>query len=336
MPKNNDSLARSETDGRDGQKRSHGTRTGRTPNESAGRRPRDLESGVDHKSAHARTTSKLTSGRAPGLDQATMASDRPKGREALDTVQVRTKKPPPRVEGSDSSDDSSDTGTDSSYTDSSSMFSLFPPPSPYDGRADRHVFDLWELQVKLWAERNKLSDKEVMYLFLPLVSGKTKTCFMWNFATPSRYRPPRKQTLKEILEVIHEECFPPRYKTTLHKELMSATQGNLGVREFADELRSLAKRLPYVGDQCLAAIFFVGVHKYIRVRFILDGMKQDSTDLETLVDYASRYEDARRMLVSESAGQTLLCAHDPSFAYDFSLQRMEMRRPTSHRNSARA
>jgi len=303
MPKNKDSLARSERDDRDGQKRSHGKHTGQAPHESAGRRPRDLESGVDHRSAHARTAAKPTSGRALGLDQATKAGDRPKGRNALDTVQVRTKKPPSTVEDPDSSDYSSDTGTDSSTTDTSSM--VFPPPSPYDGSPDRRVFDHWEFQVKRWAECNELSDKEVMYLFLPLVSGKAKACFMSNFATPSRYLPPKKQTLEEILKVIHEECFP-RYKETLHDKLVLMKQGNLGVREYASELRSCAKRLPYVGDGFLAATFFLGVHKYIRAGLVLNGMEQDNADLETLVKHASRHKDARRMLraelVSEPAG----------------------------------
>lgn len=83
---------------------------------------------------------------------------------------------------------------------------------------------------------------------------------------------------------------------TLYKLSMSTTQGDLRVKEFAAELRSLAKRLPYVNEQCLAAIFFVGVHKYIQVRLIADGMGQGNTDLGTLVKYASRYEDSRRML----------------------------------------
>ena len=79
---------------------------------------------------------------------------------------------------------------------------------------------------------------------------------------------------------------------TLYKPSMSTTQGDLRVKEFAAELRSLAKRLPYVNEQCLATIFFVGVHKYIQDRLIADGMGQGDTDLGTLVKYASRYEDA--------------------------------------------
>ena len=263
-----------------------------------------------------------------------MASDRPKDRIALNAIRVV----PYRIEEPDSSDDSSDAGTDSSTTDTSSASFYFPPPSPYDGRADRHAFDLWEAQVKHWAECNELSDEEVMCFFLPLVSGKAKACFMSNFVAPSRYLPPKKQTVDEILKVIHEECFPPGYKRMLLQELVSATQGNLGVREFAHELRSFAKRLPYIGDQFLAAMFFEGVHKYIRVRLVVDGMEGDSTDFETLVKYASKYENDRRMvravLVSESAGQTPV-HRTRVFAYALSLQKKETARPSSYHNKVR-
>ena len=303
MPNKKDFLARSERDGREGQKRSHGKHTGQAPDESA-RRPRDLESGVDYKSAHVRATVKPTSDRAPDLDQAAMASDRSRGRKALSTVQARTKKPAPRVEDPDSSDDSSDTATDSSTTDSdtSSVSSFFPAPRPYDGRADRDAFDFWEWQVKCWAEGNKLSDQEVMCRFRSLVSGKAEACFISNF-TPSRFLRPREQTLKEVFKVIHEECFPLGYERTVHYELWSATQGSLRVEEFAHKLRSLAKRLPYINDGCLAAIFYLGVHKYIRVQFIMAGMSQVGGDFEALVKRASRCEGARRTLRAAQGGR---------------------------------
>ena len=213
-----------------------------------------------------------------------MVSDRSECIKPLKTVRERTKRPA--------------LGTErpaSNTPDTSNVSSLFPFPSPYDGRADQRVFNTWEHQVKSWVKYHKLSDKEVMYTFSRLVSVKAESCFML-YVAPSRFLPPRRWTLNEILEVIHKECFPPGYKMTLHKRLMSATQGDLRVKEFAAELRSLAKRLPYVNEQCLAAIFFVGVHKYIQDQLIADGMGQGDTDLGTLVKYASRYEDARRML----------------------------------------
>ena len=290
MPRKKDFPVRSERNGREGQKRSDG--------KAAGRRPRDLESGVDNRSANARLLVEQTSSRAPGLDQAAMAGDRPRGRKAPKTVKVQTKRPARRGESPDSSDYSSDTGTTSSTTDtstSSSFCSSISLPTPYDGRADLRVFDVWVCQVTTWVKYSGLSHKEVMYMFPRFVSGKAKSCFI-AYVTPSRFLPPREQSLEEIFKAIHEDCFPPGHKMTLHKELMSASQGNLRVREFASELRLRARHLPYVNEQCLAAIFFVGVHKYIRIRLIADGLGQDSTDLETLLKHALEYECARRML----------------------------------------
>jgi len=290
-------IARSERNGKEGRKRSYGKQA---PNEAARRRTRDPDSDVDDQSADPRLLVKPTSSRAPNLDRAVKASDRSKSRKVLQTVKIQTKRPVRRVEGLDSSDDlsddSSDTGTASSTTDtSSSFYPSIPLPTPYDGRADLRVFDLWVDQVTTWVKYSKLSHKEVMYMFPHLVSGKAKSCFIAYF-TPSRFLPQREQSLKEIFKAIHEDCFPPGHKMTLHKELMSASQGNLGVEDFASELRLRVKYLPYVNEQCLAAIFFAGVHKYIRIRLIADGMGQGDTDLETLLKRALEYECARRML----------------------------------------
>ena len=286
-------LVESERNDRGGRKRSHGDHNRPIPDEAVGRRPRGLESNV------VRILVESTSGRAPGLDQAAMASDRPRGREAPNTVKERNKRPTREVEDPDSSDSSDDeTVSTTSDTSTGSSSSLdIPLPDPYDGRPDQRAFDAWVDQVTFFVEYYKLSDDQVMYMLRRLVSGEAKSCFMSHF-TPSRYLQPRERSLKEVFKVLQEECFPSDHKMTLHKQLMSATQGNLGVSDFADELRFRAKHLPYVNEQCLAAIFFVGVHKYIRVGLIMDGMEQDGTDLETLVKYALRYERARRELRS--------------------------------------
>ena len=196
----------------------------------------------------------------------------------------RTKRPTPGVEDSDTS-----------------MVSLslhdipIPLSSPYDGRPDQRAFDIWEFRVTMYLKCAKLSDHEAICMFHLLVSGRALSCFMENF-TPSRYPPPNEWSLEEVFKVLQKECFPPDHKITLHKELMSATQGNFSVSYFAADLRFRAKHFPYISEQCLATIFFVGVHKYIRVGLISDGMGQDGTDLETLEEHAKRYELTRRML----------------------------------------
>jgi len=245
------------------------------------------------------------------LDQAIMAGDRPGGRKTLNTVKERTKRPTHRVEDPDTS------------TSSSPLLDI-PLPNTYDGIPDQRAFDAWAYEVTIYFKYRKLSDNQVMRMFHHLVSGEALSCFMTHFA-PSRYLPSREQSLKEVLKVLQRECFPPDHKMTLHKQLMSATQGNFSVRGFVSELRFRAKHLPYVSEKCLAAIFFVGVHKYIRIRLIRDGMGQDDTDLETLKEYAQRYEYARRLsrdYRSEIPTHTIL-----SFPYDISLQTTRIVRP---------
>ena len=297
MPRNEKFLVRSERNDRESQGRSHGEHAGRAPNQAVGRRPRDPGSGVDSRSPIVRLLVEPTSSRPLDLDQAAMAGDRPGGRKALNTVKERTKRPTRRVEDPDTST-------------SSSPLPDIPLPSPYDGRPDQRAFDAWAYEVTVYVKHYKLSDDQVMCIFHHLVSGNALSCFMTYF-TPSRYPPSREWSLKEVFKVLQKECFPPDHKMTLHKQLMSATQGNLSVKGFVSELRFRARHLPYVSEQCLAAIFFVGVHKYIRIRLIRDGMGQDDTDLETLKEHAQRYECARRMLQDYRYVKSR--AYDPRF-----------------------
>ncbi|KAF9791197.1 hypothetical protein BJ322DRAFT_434178 [Thelephora terrestris] len=308
MPRKKVHRSKSKRNRREG-RNSHDERTQGSHDEAA-RRARDQGSGVDNKSANARLLVLHTSRRALDLDQAAMASDRSKGRKTLDydTVRARSKKSAYRVEDPDSSDGSSDTGTASSDTsttssDTGSVSSLssMELPEPYDGRADQMAFDIWEYQVTTWAKYSKVSYEQVMYIFPRLVSGKAASCF-FTHCTPSRYLPPIEPSLEGVLRVIHKYCFPPNYEMTLHKELVSLTQGNLRVRDFAHGLKFRAKRLSYVSKKFLAASFFFGVHGYIRVRLIEEGMSHDNTDLDTLLKHASRYEQARATLRAYERG----------------------------------
>ena len=194
----------------------------------------------------------------------------------------RTKRPTPRIEDP--------------YTSVIILHDTdIPLPSPYDGRPDQRAFDVWEFRVTLYFKCAKLSDHEAMWMFHLLVSGRALECFTAKFTLTS-YPPPSEWSPKEVFKVLQKECFPPDHKITSHKELMSATQGNLSVSDFAADFRFRAMHFPYVSEQCLAAIFFVGVHKYIRTQLIRDGMGQDDTDLKTLEQHAEGYEFGRRML----------------------------------------
>ena len=286
MPRNNDSLARSERNGREGQRRSRGKRTERASNEAASQRPRDLKPGVDDQSAYVRATVKPTSNKAPDLDQAAMANDRSEGETALQIVKVQTKRPIPRAQDPDLSDDSSDAETCSSFSDTSSGPSAFPQPRPYDGQANQDVFDEWTFRVEIWAELNELSRKEVLRWFPQLVSGNALWCFQ-RYVFPSLHL--RKWKLKEVFEVLQERCFPINHKLGLHRKLVSATQGNLRVLEFAGRIEGLARHLPYA-EEFLAAVFYAGLNNRIRARLIFDGIYFGTVDLETLIKRAAVHE----------------------------------------------
>ena len=223
----------------------------------------------------------------PDLDQAAMmANDRSEGETALQIVKVQTKRPIPRAQDPDLSDDSSDAETCSSFSDTSSGPSAFPQPRPYDGQANQDVFDEWTFRVETWAELNEPSRKEVLRWFPQLVSGNALWCFQ-RYVFPSLHL--RKWKLKEVFEVLQKRCFPINHKLGLHRKLVSATQGNLRVLEFAGRIEGLARHLPYA-EEFLAAVFYAGLNNRIRARLIFDGIYFGTVDLETLIKCAAVHE----------------------------------------------
>lgn len=170
--------------GREARKRSRGKHTGRAPNEAAGRRPRDLDTGVDDQSAFPRFPVASTGSRARGPERAVKASDRSMSSKVLQTAEIETDRPTPLVEDSYSS----------AYSSTLSF-----SPDPYDGKPNQHVFDEWVLEVKNWVSLEKLSRKEVMYYFPRLVTGEAKRCFQ-KYVLPTLRS--RKWKAKEVFELL--------------------------------------------------------------------------------------------------------------------------------------
>jgi len=303
-------VARSERDrGREARKRSHGKHTGRVPNEAAGRRSRDLDTGVDDQSAPTRLLVVSTSGRAQGPERAVRASDRSGSSRVLQTAKVRADRPTSRAEDPDSSDsdsDSSSSDSDSSSSDSDSSASSISLPDPYDGKPDQRVFDGWVFKVKNWASLKKLPRRAVMYLFPRLVTGEAERCFR-QYVVPTSFS--RKWKPKEVFKLLQEHCFPYDHKVRLYRQLRSAKQGNRKVAAYAEEVEFLAGHLPHVSKKFLAIVFWEGLNYRIREKVVMmDEIELGRIDLQTLI---------RRALVAERACRIrpvrglLLC--DPDF-----------------------
>lgn len=281
MPRNRRHNARSERNGKERQRRSHG--------EAAGRRPRDPDSGVDDRSADERLLVEQTSSRAPDLEHAVETGDRSTSRKALPTVKGRTKRPAPRVEDPDSSGDSSDADTDSSTTSSAS--SVTSTPRPYDGTADQDVFDLWVVRVEAWAALNRISDRNLVYWSPELVSGYARGCLELH-VFPSLHS--RKWKFKEVVEILQKRCFPIDHKLQLQRQLTSTIQGDLRVVEYAGKIYRLAGHLPHMKNRWLASIFYAGLNDRIAIKLALDGIELGKIDMETLVKRATEYDNAFR------------------------------------------
>jgi hypothetical protein len=250
----------------------------------AGRRPRDLDTGVDDQSASSRLIVSSTSSRAQGPERAVKAGDRSKSNKVLPAAKGHKDRPVPRVEDSDSSGCDSD----SSASDSDSSASPISPPDPYDGKPDQRVFDVWVYKVEHWASLAELSRKEVMCWFPRLVTGEAEQCFQ-EHVLPTLYS--RKWEFKEVFEILQEHCFPFDHKVKLYEQLKSVKQGNRKVIVYAGEVRFYAKHLPYVSEEFLALVFWAGLNRHTQSKLIMHGVKPNRAGLKTLIRRALKHSD---------------------------------------------
>ena len=189
--------------------------------------------------------------------------------KVLQTAEVETDRPTPRVKDSDSS----------AYSSALS----FSPPDPYDGKPNQRAFDEWVLEVKNWVSLEKLSRKEVMHHFPRLVTGEAKRCFQ-KYVLPTLRS--RKWKTKEVFELLQEHCLPYDQRVRFYEQLKLAKQGNRRVIVYAEEVKFLAKHLPHVSKKFLALVFWAGLNPRIRNMLIMKGIEPGRVDPETLVQRA--------------------------------------------------
>ena len=286
--------ARSGRNGREGQKGSHGMHTGQAPNEAAGR-PRDLDSGDDDDSGDVCIYVGTVTIRAQGPDRALEASDWSESdRESLQIVGGQKYRSTLRSDEADSSDDSSGADAGSSISDSSG-FPMMRRPDPYDGKADPLVFDEWKVRVETWAEVNGLSRKQVMSCFPLLITGWAERCFDLYIART----PAWKWELKEVFETLYEQCCPFDCRLRVHRQLVSARQGNLTVLDFANRIKSLAKHVPYhVDEEFLVTIFYEGLNSPIKAKLaMLKCVPGATIDLGAMIRRARIFEELAHQLL---------------------------------------
>ena len=279
--------------GRETRKGSRGKHTGRAPNEAARRRPQDLDTGADDQSASPRLLVTSTSSGAQGPERAVKASDRSKSSKVLRTAEIQADRQTPSVDGSDpdtADSNSSISDSDSSTSDSdSSTLSL---PDPYDGRPDQLVFDKWVSDVKAWASLEKLSRKDVMYLFPLLVTGEAEVWFRLLVLSPWSSR---KWRPKQVFELLQKLCFPYDHQLRLYEQLTSVKQGNRRVIEYAEEVRFLAGHLPHVSKKFLGLVFWAGLNPRIQNALTrMPGIGPGCVRAETLIRLALKLDSASR------------------------------------------
>ncbi|KAJ6525380.1 hypothetical protein B0H19DRAFT_1008035, partial [Mycena capillaripes] len=167
-------------------------------------------------------------------------------------------------------------------------------PFVWDGKPVMDIFDQWTYEVDTWIELSALSDKLALKCMVNFMGGTASKFFMDHVTTDIK-----KWTVKDVYKALFDYCFPADFKLRLRKRLMDAYQGKKTVRDFARDLKSLAKRFPDVTERHLVQIFWDGAEQYIRVKWLDRGMSPEDSSLEKLVKWALRFEKSKEALDRE-------------------------------------
>jgi hypothetical protein len=161
-------------------------------------------------------------------------------------------------------------------------------PFVWNGRADLDLFDQWCYEVDTWFILSSLEERYVIRMLVQFLSHLPSRFFMKYIA-----QAPETWTLKNVYRSLFDYCFPSDFKLQLRAKLTKAQQGrDTKVRDFVRDLETLAIRFPDINAGQVKDIFWRGLHQYLRLYLIEQGMNPERNDLPELVEMACRKEDA--------------------------------------------
>ncbi|EJD37457.1 hypothetical protein AURDEDRAFT_173428 [Auricularia subglabra TFB-10046 SS5] len=173
-------------------------------------------------------------------------------------------------------------------------------PRVYDGCADLDVFDQWCFEVDLWRSINALQTCWAIPMLSSFLSDKAARFFMnsvimsdetWNF--------------RKLYNALFDHCFPVDFKLLLRKKFAQAKQGSRSVREFARDLKIMARRFPDIGKRQMVQVLFEGVHNYIRQKWHEFRYNLDENTYDELVAAAEHFEKRERARTGEDKSAAL-------------------------------
>ncbi|KAJ8594345.1 hypothetical protein M405DRAFT_729875, partial [Rhizopogon salebrosus TDB-379] len=161
-------------------------------------------------------------------------------------------------------------------------------PFVWNGRPDLDLFDQWCYEVDTWIILSGLDERYAVRMLVQFLSGLPSRFFMKYIA-----HAPESWKLKNIFLSLFDYCFPSDFKLRLRTKLTNAHQGReTKVRDFVRDLEMLAIRFPDINSGQVKDIFWRGLHQYLRLHLIEQGMNPERDDLPELVEVACRKEDA--------------------------------------------
>ncbi|EJD33135.1 hypothetical protein AURDEDRAFT_177783 [Auricularia subglabra TFB-10046 SS5] len=204
----------------------------------------------------------------------------------------------PRGDGDDSDSDDDDEDDELRARRKLASQMKLKQPRVYDGRADLDYFDQWCYEVDWWKRLNGIRTRWIIPMLSSFLSGEASKWFMNNVVLSEE-----DWTMRRFYDELFDYCFPSDFKLRLRMRFARAKQGDRDVREFARNLKVLARRFPDIGERQLIQVLWEGVHKYIRSKWFEYGFNVDENTYEELVSAAEAFEKGERARQGEDRGQ---------------------------------
>lgn len=152
------------------------------------------------------------------------------------------------------------------------------PPERWNGEGEFDDYQDWVFHLDHYFKVIEFPKEYQVAEMSQFLSGKARSWFMRVVAKNAA-----RWTVEKVNEALFDAFFPANLRSQFRHEFLTATQGAMHFKEFAEHIKNLASRLPNVDERDAAIRLWHGAQPYLRVKWAEAGFNEEISDLEDLV-----------------------------------------------------
>lgn len=170
------------------------------------------------------------------------------------------------------------------------------PPERWNGEGEFEAYQDWVFHLDHYFKVIEFPKEYQVAEMSQFLSGKARAWFMRVVAKNAT-----RWTVEKVNEALFDAFFPANLRSQFRHEFLTATQGNMTFKEFAEHVKNLASRLPNVDERDSAIRLWHGAQPYLRVKWAETGFNEELSELEDLEISGERFELAERNRLAQIA-----------------------------------